>query len=171
MNISSERFILETHSTAETEALGERVARSLSVPATLLLHGELGAGKTAFVRGIARGLGALPGVRVTSPTYVLQHAYPCERATLYHIDAYRIRGGAAEFEAGGLMECLDDASGVVCVEWPEKLAHMSWDENSVIVKIEHIAPAVREVSISATGTNSKLVDALANSERRIVNHG
>ena len=66
---------VETNSVEETETLGSSVARSLTLPAILLLSGELGAGKTAFVRGLWRGISASEDVTVASPTYVLQHIY------------------------------------------------------------------------------------------------
>lgn len=148
------RFEAETRSARETEALGERLARALNPPALVVLSGELGAGKTCFVRGMLRGLDAPPDARVTSPTYVLQHVYEGGRATLYHIDAYRIGGGAGEFEASGLLECLDDARAIVCVEWPEKLADLAWPADRVLVELEHREPAVRAVVLRGLGLRS-----------------
>src|SRR5437879_3655150 len=105
-----EAFTAETSSAAQTEALGAALGRALRGRELIVLSGELGAGKTVFVRGVARGLNMPPGVRVCSPTYVLQHEYTGGRLTLYHIDAYRL-GGAADFENSGLRECLDDLKG------------------------------------------------------------
>ena len=158
--MSSERIELETRSASETEALGERLARALPVPALVLLSGELGAGKTAFVRGMLRGLDAPPDVRVTSPTYVLLHSYKGSRATLHHIDAYRLGGGAAEFEASGLMECFDDPNGIVCIEWPEKLSDLNWPLDRILVEIEHSEPTVRRIVLRGTDARSKAVIAL-----------
>ncbi len=145
--MSSEPLEFETRSAAETEALGARLARALSAPAIVLLSGELGAGKTAFVRGMLRGLDAPPDVRATSPTYVLLHEYKGGRATLYHIDAYRLGGGADEFESSGLMECFDDPNGFVCIEWPEKLADLKWPCAAVRVEIEHVEMNVRKLVV------------------------
>lgn len=145
--MSSKRSEIETRSALETEALGERTARALAVPAIVLLSGDLGAGKTAFVRGMLRGLDAPDDVRVSSPTYVLLHSYRGGRATLHHIDAYRLRGGADEFEASGLMECFDDPNGIVCIEWPEKIADVSWSREPLRIAIEHCEPTVRRVTI------------------------
>lgn len=157
----SERLCLETHSAAETEALGERLARALvheprpqGSVALVLLSGELGAGKTSFVRGMLRGLDAPLDVRATSPTYVLQHVYKGGRATLYHIDAYRLGGGAAEFESSGLLECLDDPAAIVCVEWPEKLPDLKWPPDRIIVELEHRDPSVRAITLHGTGQQS-----------------
>ncbi len=146
--MSSERSEIETRSACETEALGEALARTLVAPAIVLLSGDLGAGKTAFVRGIVRGLDAPDDVRVTSPTYILLHSYRGGRATLHHIDAYRLRGGGDEFEASGLMDCFDDPNGIVCIEWPEKLADMKWPRECVRVEIEHCEPTVRRLVVS-----------------------
>ncbi len=145
----------KTRSASETEALGERLARALTAPALVLLSGELGAGKTAFVRGMLRGLDAPPDVCVTSPTYILLHSYKGGRATLHHIDAYRLGGGAAEFEASGLMECFDDPNGIACIEWPEKLSDLNWPPDRVLVEIEHSEPTVRRIVLRGTGARSE----------------
>lgn len=154
----SDTLQFTTHSARETEALGAKLARAMPVPMLLVLSGELGAGETAFVRGMAKGLDAAPEICVTSPTYVLQHAHICARATLYHIDAYRLAGGADEFEAGGLMECLSDPKGLVCIEWPERLADMIWPDNRIVVQIEHCQPEEREIKLVPLG--EKAVQAL-----------
>jgi tRNA threonylcarbamoyladenosine biosynthesis protein TsaE len=140
---------------AETEALGASLGRLLSGREMIVLSGELGAGKTVFVRGVARGLDVPQGIRVTSPTYVLQHAYRGGRLTLYHMDAYRIGGGAAEFEGSGLRECLDDPHGVVCLEWPERLADFQWPGERITVQIEHDDVQLRRIAISASGSRSQ----------------
>ncbi|MCY3018854.1 MAG: tRNA (adenosine(37)-N6)-threonylcarbamoyltransferase complex ATPase subunit type 1 TsaE [Planctomycetota bacterium] len=146
---------VETASARETEALGIRLACSLSGGMLVTLEGELGSGKTVLVRGIACGLKVPPGVIITSPTYVLQHVYRGGRLTLYHIDLYRIVGGAAEFEASGLHECFDDAQGLVCVEWPERLPSFKWPEDRVIVQIEHAEPQRRRIALTASGPRSR----------------
>jgi tRNA threonylcarbamoyladenosine biosynthesis protein TsaE len=141
--------IIDSTSAPQTEALGESIGRRISGGTVVLLSGELGAGKTVFVRGLARGLSMPRGVAVTSPTYVLQHAYRGGRLTLYHIDAYRIAGGAAEFEGSGLRECLDDPNGVVCIEWPERLADFQWPGARIDVKLEHVDEQHRRVTINS----------------------
>lgn len=104
-----------THSEAETEAAGRALGRSLRAGAVVLLAGELGAGKTAFVRGLADGLGVAPD-DVSSPTFTLVQEYR-GRVALHHVDLYRITGA----EAGDLG--LDELpySGVVAIEWADKL--------------------------------------------------
>jgi tRNA threonylcarbamoyladenosine biosynthesis protein TsaE len=104
-----------TGSPEETEAAGEELAASLQVGDLLLLAGELGAGKTTFVRGLARGLGSSAGVQ--SPTFQLVRVYP-GRIQLAHVDLYRLESGA-DLTDLGLDELLDE--GVVAVEWGDRL--------------------------------------------------
>jgi len=106
-----------TRSEAETEALGAALAASLSPRDVVYLVGELGAGKTALARGIARGLGA-PVREVASPTFALLHEYAgsAGRIVLRHLDLYRLADDPRELEVLGLPEALSGAP--VCVEWP-----------------------------------------------------
>jgi tRNA threonylcarbamoyladenosine biosynthesis protein TsaE len=104
-----------THSAAETEAVGEELAPRLGVGDLLLLAGELGAGKTTFVRGLARGLGVTAAVQ--SPTFQLVRVYP-GRVQLAHVDLYRLESGS-DLSDLGLEELLDE--GVVAVEWGDRL--------------------------------------------------
>lgn len=109
----------------------------------MLLFGELGAGKTAFVRGLARGLGA-HAEDVASPTFVLLTAYPGPRLTLHHADLYRLRGDGDEDELG--LDELPGAGGVLAVEWAERLERVPWPE-AVRVTIEHAGDDRRRVRI------------------------
>jgi tRNA threonylcarbamoyladenosine biosynthesis protein TsaE len=104
-----------SRSPEETEAAGEELAATLQVGDLLLLAGELGAGKTTFVRGLARGLGS--GGRVQSPTFQLVRVYP-GRIQLAHVDLYRLESGA-ELADLGLDDLLEQ--GVVAVEWGDRL--------------------------------------------------
>ncbi len=106
-----------THSEAETTAVGRDLGARLSAGDTILLFGDLGAGKTAFVRGVAEGLGAAP-VEVSSPTFVLIQEYRGGRLPLVHVDLYRL-DRAAEVDDLGLEEL--GADGVLAIEWAEKL--------------------------------------------------
>lgn len=108
-------------SVAETEAIAADLATHLFPGAVLALHGEMGAGKTQFVRGLARGLGADPAA-VSSPTFTLLNIYPAGRLTLYHLDAYRV-AGPEDFETIGFGELLEQG-GVVVVEWPTRVASL-----------------------------------------------
>jgi tRNA threonylcarbamoyladenosine biosynthesis protein TsaE len=105
-----------TQSEAETVDLGERLGASLQPGSALLLYGDLGAGKTTFVRGLAKGLGIDPD-EVTSPTFVLIQQYQ-GRLTLYHVDLYRIEAAAVD-DLG--LEELAENSAVVVIEWAERL--------------------------------------------------
>ena len=106
-----------TRSPAETLALGRRLAERLAAGDCVGLSGELGAGKTVLVRGIAAGLGVEDSRLVSSPTYVLVQEYPA-RVPVYHVDLYRLADPRAELGGLGLEEML--AEGVVLIEWAER---------------------------------------------------
>src|SRR5829696_7695504 len=105
-----------TDSEAATGAVGEALAARLASGAVVLLYGDLGAGKTAFVRGIARGIGANPE-DVSSPTFTIVQEYAGTAVTLYHVDLYRLE--SAEIEDLGL-EDLVAGDGVVAIEWADR---------------------------------------------------
>jgi tRNA threonylcarbamoyladenosine biosynthesis protein TsaE len=107
-----------SESVARTEAIAAALAAGFCGGEVVALHGELGAGKTQFVRGLLRGLGGDPRA-VSSPTFVLLNVYDSGRLTLYHLDAYRVHG-AEDFEAIGFAELLEQG-GVVALEWPERV--------------------------------------------------
>jgi tRNA threonylcarbamoyladenosine biosynthesis protein TsaE len=106
----------ETTSETETSAVGEALGRELRAGDVVLLYGDLGAGKTAFVRGMARGIGANPD-DVSSPTFTIVQEYAGPSATLYHVDLYRLE--PAEIDDLGL-EDLVSGDGVVAIEWAER---------------------------------------------------
>ena len=133
----------ETHTTLseqDTFALGEAVGTTLQRGTFVLLHGDLGAGKTAFVRGIAAGLGANPE-DVSSPTFVLIQHYK-GRIPLVHVDLYRLDTGAAVDDLG-LEELANGA--VVAIEWAERLPRRL--EGSVTVKIDDLGSDSRRITI------------------------
>ena len=105
-----------THSEAQTAAVGRELGSSLSAGDTVLLYGDLGAGKTAFVRGLAEGLGIDPD-EVSSPTFTLVQEYAGTSLTLYHVDLYRL--DSAEVDDLGLDDLLD-SRGIVAIEWAER---------------------------------------------------
>ncbi len=107
-------YTIDTGSEEESSAAGERLAAALRAGDVILLHGDLGAGKTAFVRGLARGLGVDPD-EVTSPTFALIQEYR-GRTTLFHVDLYRL--APREVEDLGLDDLVPD--GIVAVEWAER---------------------------------------------------
>ena len=124
---------------SETVRLGELIGSHLRGGDLVLLYGELGAGKTTFVRGLARGVGFRG--RVSSPTYALAHVYRGGRLTLHHLDLYRLKGG----ETGelGLDELLADPFGVVVVEWPQAAR---WPKRRIEVRLAH-AKKGRKISV------------------------
>ena len=107
-----------SNSEADTRAIAAALAPSLAAGAVVLLSGDLGAGKTAFVRGLAEGLGLDPD-EVTSPTFTLVHEYRGGGFPLIHVDLYRL--DRAEFDEIGLDQDLA-AQGITAVEWAERLA-------------------------------------------------
>ncbi len=131
-----------TASPDETEALGRRLGEQLGDRALVLLSGDLGAGKTLFVRGLAAGLGADPD-DVSSPTFSLVNRYDGGRVPLYHLDLYRLDGAGAAYDLG--LEEMLDTRAVVAVEWPDRLAgfplpsalHVTidYDEDARIVSV------------------------------------
>jgi tRNA threonylcarbamoyladenosine biosynthesis protein TsaE len=108
-----------TRSEDETAAVARELAAGLRPGDVLLLSGNLGAGKTAFVRGLAAGLGVEAG-DVSSPTFTLIHEYRGGRLALYHADLYRLERAATE-DLG--IEELGVADGVLAIEWPDRLSH------------------------------------------------
>lgn len=132
--------VVTTNSEIETFALGKKIAASLQPGTFVLLHGDLGAGKTAFVRGMAAGLGAHPD-DVSSPTFVLIQQYK-GRLPLVHVDLYRLESGAAVDDLG-LEEMASGA--VVAIEWAERLPGPL--DGSVSVRIEDLGGNSRRIAV------------------------
>ena len=120
-----------THSERETADVALQLAQTLRPGDVVLLHGELGAGKTAFVRGLAEGLGISPDA-VSSPTFTLIQEYRGGRLPLFHVDLYRL-DDPREIDDLGLEEIAAD--GVLAIEWAEKLPRTA--EDAIHVTIEH----------------------------------
>jgi len=121
-----------THSESETAAVGRDLAASLVAGSVVLLHGDLGAGKTALVRGLAEGLGA-PPEEVSSPTFTLMQEYRGGRVVLVHVDLYRL-DDPREIDDLGLEE-LTIEGGVTAIEWPDRLPRPF--DSVIEVRIEH----------------------------------
>ena len=130
---------LSTAAEEETIRLGESLGRSLRAGDVVLLYGELGAGKTTLVRGLARAVGYRG--RVSSPTFSLAHAYRGRRLTLHHLDLYRLKKG--ETDELGLDELLSDPRGAVVVEWPQAAR---WPKSRIEVRLAH-ARVGRKISV------------------------
>ena len=130
-----------THSDEDTHAVARHLAAQLVPGDVVLLSGDLGAGKTTFVRGLAAGLGIDPD-QVTSPTFTLVHEYRDGRLTLYHADLYRL-DKAATADLG--LEELGVSDGVLAIEWPERLAHSL--PGALHVEIEIVDETTRRITI------------------------
>jgi tRNA threonylcarbamoyladenosine biosynthesis protein TsaE len=111
-----------SHSPAETEALGEKFGRGAKHGLVIALSGDLGAGKTQIVKGIARGLGI--SARVHSPTFTLVNEYGGGRLKLFHLDLYRLET-AAQILSAGIGEFLSP-DGLAVIEWAERMADGGW---------------------------------------------
>jgi tRNA threonylcarbamoyladenosine biosynthesis protein TsaE len=134
---------LVTHSETETIDAGRALARDLRADAVVLLSGDLGAGKTAFVRGLAEGLG-IDTREVSSPTFTIIQEYRGGRLTLYHVDLYRL--APREVDDLGLDD-LTLEGGVVAVEWPDR-----WDKappDAVHVDLRASGERDRTITIEA----------------------
>jgi len=133
---------ITTHSQEETAGVGRRLASQLQPGSVLLLIGDLGAGKTALVRGLAEGLGVAPE-DVSSPTFTLMQEYRGGRVPLIHVDLYRL-DEAREIDELGLEE-LGEGS-VLAIEWAEKLPRSIAD--AIEVRIEHRDGNERRLTIT-----------------------
>jgi tRNA threonylcarbamoyladenosine biosynthesis protein TsaE len=134
-----------TKSPEETIALGRKLAGMLAPPKLVLLCGDLGAGKTTLVKGIAQGFQAASEEDVTSPTFTLVHEYRGPSATLYHIDLYRV-DTPRELETLGLDDLMGKNS-ILLIEWGEKFARFE-REREVEIALERIAENERRISVS-----------------------
>ncbi len=135
---------LISHSPEETVALGEKIGRAALAGWVLGLSGELGSGKTQFVKGIAQGLGT--PARVHSPTYALLNEYSGGRLPLIHIDLYRLNG-PADVIGAGLEEYLTHSPGLTVVEWIERwVLCTSAGDQRIPEETGSLAPSVAKLS-------------------------
>ena len=131
-----------TNSAAETRAMGERLAGKLQAGDVILLEGDLGAGKSEFARGTAKGLGVTE--TVTSPSFTILNVYESGRIPLYHFDWYRLESSEELYELG--MDEYLGGSGVARVEWPEQCP-------------DAVPEDCLRIRITATGENSRQIEA------------
>jgi tRNA threonylcarbamoyladenosine biosynthesis protein TsaE len=137
-----------SHSVADTECIASELAQTLRGGECIALDGELGAGKTQFVRGLVRGLGG--DVRaVSSPTYILLNIYDTPHMKVFHLDAYRV-GGADDFEAIGFSELLKQG-GVVIVEWSTRVREM-------------LPPRRIDVTITPLGIHDRRIEVVTSTD-------
>lgn len=141
----------ETTSPEETQALGEHLGQLLESGDVVLLHGTLGAGKTTFVQGLARGLGVPAERRVSSPTFTLVNEH-FGRVPLYHIDLYRLET-VREMEEIDLLGYLE-GEGVSVVEWAERLGPLI-PADRIEVQIDSTGPDKRRVSMEGVGASAR----------------
>ena len=139
-----------TNSPEETEKLGAALGRILKPGTVIAYSGDLGAGKTAFTRGIARGLGILEPV--TSPTYTIVNEYDTGRLPLFHFDMYRLHSSEDLWDIG--WEDYLERNGVCAVEWSENVADAL--ENPLFIHMEKLGDTCRRITLK--GEN---IDALS----------
>jgi tRNA threonylcarbamoyladenosine biosynthesis protein TsaE len=137
-----------TQSAEETTELGRRLAAELRPGSIVLLRGDLGAGKTTLVKGIAEGFSAARAEEVTSPTFTLIHEYRGPEVTLYHIDLYRI-DTQRELDTLALDDLMTENS-ILLIEWGEKFERFA-KERDVEIGIEHKGGDLRVVTIGRSG--------------------
>jgi len=133
-----------THSAEETIVLGRSLAAVLAPPKLVVLRGELGAGKTTLVKGIAEGFQAASAENVTSPTFTLVHEYRGPEVSVYHIDLYRV-DTQRELETLGLDDLRDDKS-VLLIEWGEKFPRIV-QERDVEITLTAVAENDRQIRV------------------------
>ena len=135
-----------THSADETIALGRELAKNLAPPKLVVLRGDLGAGKTTLIKGIAEGFHAATQQDVTSPTFTLVHEYRGPHVNVYHIDLYRV-DTPRQLETLGLDDLVANDS-VLLIEWGEKFPRFV-RERDVEISIERTGDTTRRFVITA----------------------
>ncbi len=149
-----DRFIrVETCDEEGTERAGEVIAETCGTPAFIALEGDLGAGKTRFARGLARGLG-IPTTEIASPTFVVHVEHFGPHRALSHLDAYRLEG-TEELEAIGFDEIVADRNRVVAVEWASRI-ESALPAERIDVRIDHRGEHLRGLTIADHRTDAAL---------------
>lgn len=133
--------LYHSHSTKETEQIAADFAENLRAGDVIAYTGDLGAGKTAFTRGLAKGLGITE--EVSSPTFALVHEYRGNGLVLYHFDMYRI-SGFDDLYSTGFFDYLDEPNAILAIEWSENIDGI-------------LPPETITVSISSTGENDRKI--------------
>lgn len=137
---------IETSSPKETEAWATRLAHTLKGGDILALEGDLGAGKTTLVRGIAAGL-AIDPTKVSSPTFALMNEYEGASLTLVHIDAYRMHS-PEELAGLGWDRLIEDTTVVIAVEWPSKVEGALPPHRTTTITLEHLGKGERAITLT-----------------------
>jgi len=144
MSTNPKEFL--THSVDETITLGHKLAASLDPPKVVVLTGDLGAGKTTLIKGLAEGFQAESEDNVTSPTFTLIHEYRGPKATLYHIDLYRV-DSPRQLETLGIDDLRDERS-LILLEWGEKFERFR-NESDAEIRIERLGESDRRITVSS----------------------
>jgi len=145
--MSDNKFEFISESTGQTIELGKKIGAMLTGGEIFCLIGDLGSGKTHFIKGIAAGAGAVDAEHVNSPTFVIVNEYsgPDSRLDIYHIDAYRLES-IAEFEALGFDDlCYDDS--VVLIEWADKVISALNGVDTITIELSHVSENQRRIAI------------------------
>jgi tRNA threonylcarbamoyladenosine biosynthesis protein TsaE len=137
---------MTTHSAEETIALGRTLTHLLLPPKLVLLRGDLGAGKTTLIKGIAAGFEAASEEEVTSPTFTLVHEYRGPRANIFHIDLYRV-DTPRQLETLGLDDLIAENS-ILLIEWGEKFPRFVRDRD-VEITLERVGENDRKIQVSS----------------------
>lgn len=143
-------MVLYSNSPEETEAIGQALSGHLQPGDVVAFRGDLGAGKTAFTRGLARGLGI--SEPVTSPTYTIVNEYLSGRLPLFHFDMYRLSGADALFDLG--WEDYLDRGGICAVEWSENVAEALEDPIWVAIQTDPTLESRRTITITGGRLNA-----------------
>lgn len=137
------RLLVKTSSEEETMAFAEKLASIFQKGAVILLHGDLGAGKTHFVKGLVKGFGSK--AVVTSPTFTLLNIYDDGKFPIYHFDMYRL-GSKEEAEELGFNEYFPSSDGLVIVEWPENVEGLISCDH-INIEINKTGESTREIIV------------------------
>ncbi len=137
-----------SNSPAQTESFAESLAKRLKPGTVIAYRGDLGAGKTAFTRGLARGLGV--GESVTSPTYTIVNEYLSGKMPLFHFDMYRLHSSDDLFDIG--WEDYLERGGICAVEWSENVPEAM--ENAIVITIEKTGEDTRRITVEGSGENA-----------------
>lgn len=142
-----QELVFRSSSPGETRAIGARIGALLKPGAVLALHGELGAGKTCLVQGLAEGLGIVRPARVSSPTFVIINEYPA-RIPLFHFDLYRLPDGRELIELG--WDDYLERRGVIAIEWAERMRDLL-PADHLAVTLEVTGEKTRRISVRGRG--------------------
>lgn len=146
-----EHLTIKSQSVEDTERIGELLGRTMSAGDILGLEGELGAGKTALTRGLARGAGVLLNVPVNSPTFTIMNVYDCRQFRLFHLDLYRI-GSHDELPNIGLSDMVGPGRALV-VEWIDRFPQV-FPADILRIRIEGEGEGMRCLNLVAGGEES-----------------